>query len=131
MQNFLNEEIGMISSGIEQAKVVVNQHFDRAAQYWEDVYQHRDVTGQIYRERRAAVLRMVDTLFPPRNTRILEVGCGAGATSVALASRMYRVEAVDSVEKMISATRRLAEQAGVSDLVSSRTAASTPAVCER
>jgi ubiquinone/menaquinone biosynthesis C-methylase UbiE len=112
----------MVSSSIEQAKVVVDQHFDRAAQYWEDVYQHRDVTGQIYRERQAAVLRMVDTLFLRRNTRILEVGCGAGATSVALASRMYRVEAVDSVEKMISATRRLAAQAGVSDLVSSRMA---------
>lgn len=112
----------MPSIDSRQVQFAVDRHFDNAAEYWHDVYQHPDVTGQIYRERQAGVLRMVDTLFLPPNTRVLEVGCGAGATSVALASKLYRVEAVDSTQKMISATRELATRAGVNDLLSAKVA---------
>lgn len=105
-----------------ESQTAINRHFDTAARYWRDVYLQSDVSGEIYRERRRAVLDMIGTLSLPRGTRILEIGCGAGETSVALAAKGYRVEAVDSVEKMICSTAQLANQAGVGDLVSCKVA---------
>jgi ubiquinone/menaquinone biosynthesis C-methylase UbiE len=49
--------------------------------------------------------------------RILEVGCGAGLTTVALALRGYVVEAVDMAEAMLQLTRQAADEAGVGHLV--------------
>jgi ubiquinone/menaquinone biosynthesis C-methylase UbiE len=47
-------------------------------------------------------------------SRALEVGCGAGLTSIALARQGYFVEAVDSTVEMVDLTRAEARRAGVS-----------------
>ena len=59
------------------------------------------------------VLAMARQLSLPLGSPILEIGCGAGFTSVALAENGYTVHAVDSVDAMITRTRQHAEEAGV------------------
>jgi len=93
-------------------------HFDRSSAYWTDIYEYEDVDGTIYRERRAVVLTLAQKLGLPAESRILEVGCGSGLTSVELAHEGYRIQAVDSVDAMIQRTRQHADKAGVGDRIS-------------
>jgi ubiquinone/menaquinone biosynthesis C-methylase UbiE len=101
-----------IAFGAEQQKLV-DAHFQLHAAQWREVYTEASFEGAIYRERSATVLRWADELLMPRAARILEIGCGAGVTAVALARRGYLVEAVDSVVDMLKTTRRYADGAGM------------------
>jgi ubiquinone/menaquinone biosynthesis C-methylase UbiE len=96
---------------------LVNSHFHSSASYWTEVYRNETVEAAIYRQRHEVVLSIVAELGLPQGSRILELGCGAGLTSVALAQRGYQVEAVDSVPIMVDLTSRHAKQAGVDDRV--------------
>ena len=92
-------------------------HFEAASAYWKEIYEYADVEATIYRERRSVVLGLVRKLALSTEWPILEIGCGSGLTSVALAQDGYTVQAVDSVDAMIKQTRQHAEDAGVSDRV--------------
>ncbi len=92
---------------------LVEAHFRASAAYWKEIYQLEGLDATIYRQRKAVVLRLVDKLGLSPDSRILEVGCGAGLTAVALAQRGYVVEAVDTVNAMIDLTRQHAVEAGV------------------
>ncbi len=92
----------------------VNGHFAREARYWADVYRRDDdVDAVIYQRRLCCVLDMVDRLGLTGDAPLLEIGSGAGYAAVALARRGHRVEAVDPVARMVDATRRHAQRAGV------------------
>jgi len=60
---------------------------------------------------------MVRKLAVSTERPVLEIGCGAGLTSVALAQSGYTVQAVDSVDAMINNTRKHAQEAGVGDRI--------------
>ena len=92
-------------------------HFEAASAYWKEIYEYADVEATIYRERRSVVLGLVRKLALSTEWPILEIGCGSGLTSVALAQDGYTVQAVDSVDAMIKQTRQHAEDAGVGDRV--------------
>jgi len=92
-------------------------HFEATLAYWKDIYEFGDVDATIYRERRSVVLALVQKLALSAECPILEIGCGSGSTSVALAQDGYTVQAVDSVDAMIKLTRQHAEDAKVSDRV--------------
>jgi 2-polyprenyl-6-hydroxyphenyl methylase/3-demethylubiquinone-9 3-methyltransferase len=100
----------------------VNVYFGAAAAYWRDIYSQEDVCGAIYQERRARALDLVKSLCLPARARILEIGCGAGLTSVALARLGYLVDAVDTVPAMLDSTREHAARAGVEELITPRLA---------
>src|SRR5262249_36593088 len=67
--------------------------------------------------RHSMALRWVQDLDLRPNARILEVGCGAGLLTVALALNGYIVDAVDSTDAMLQMTRQTATRHGVEDLV--------------
>jgi ubiquinone/menaquinone biosynthesis C-methylase UbiE len=100
---------------IDQHQRDVNAFFHDHSRYWRDVYQESSLDAHIYRERQAAVLKLVDKLGTPGRSLALEVGCGAGLTTVELAKRGYAVEAIDTVEAMLDLTRQALVNAGVED----------------
>jgi SAM-dependent methyltransferase len=91
----------------------VDDYFESAADYWKDIYgENQRLLATIYRERRELVLRWVDDLRLHAGSRILEIGCGAGVTTAALA-RKYHVWAVDTAQAMVESTRHEAVVRGV------------------
>jgi ubiquinone/menaquinone biosynthesis C-methylase UbiE len=106
-----------MSPTAEQQKLV-DSHFQSYAGRWREVYEESGIEGAIYRKRCAVVLRWIDELAMPLREHVLEIGCGAGVSVVALAQRGYLVAAVDPVAEMLNSTRQHAASAGVSFSVS-------------
>ncbi len=122
MQNPRIDEVWGDSPELLDEQKRVNAYFQSAALYWKEIYQLEDVYATIHRERRTMVLEFVDQLALPRGSRILEIGCGAGLTTVALAQRGYLVDAVDTVRAMLDLTRQAAAEAGLEKRVRTSTA---------
>jgi predicted ATP-grasp superfamily ATP-dependent carboligase/SAM-dependent methyltransferase len=95
----------------------VDDYFDRVSDYWETVYEEDDVQGLIYRERLRRANDWIGDLGLAPGSGVLEIGCGAGAMSVALARRGFDVQAMDSVPAMVERARRHVEAQGFSDRV--------------
>jgi ubiquinone/menaquinone biosynthesis C-methylase UbiE len=111
------------SSGILQNtehQTLVDAHFQSHVARWKDLYEQAEAgnDGATYRNRLELVLRWIDGLAFPAGERVLEIGCGSGQCTVALARRGYLVQAIDSVEGMIDSTQELAAQAGVRSSIS-------------
>jgi ubiquinone/menaquinone biosynthesis C-methylase UbiE/O-antigen/teichoic acid export membrane protein len=100
----------------------VDAHFESEAPFWKEVYEHSDLRSLKYVDRRSLALAWVDRLGIPPGARVLEAGCGAGVTAVALAERSLQVEATDTVPAMVALTLRNAAEAGVKDRVEARIA---------
>lgn len=62
---------------------------------------------------RAEVEFLVELLALPRGSRILDVGCGTGRHSIALAASGFKVTGVDISEGMLGEARKAAQEAGV------------------
>jgi 2-polyprenyl-3-methyl-5-hydroxy-6-metoxy-1,4-benzoquinol methylase len=97
----------------QEEKKRVDSYFAAHSSGWNDIYQREDVYSVIYQDRRSIALRYFRDLSLPQDARILEIGCGAGMTSVDMARCGYTVEAVDSVKAMIDLTRQNALKFGV------------------
>jgi SAM-dependent methyltransferase len=93
----------------------VASFFDGDADFWSEVYGHEDAFGATIQRRHARALAWIDDLKLPASSPALEVGCGAGLLSVALAQRGLAVTAVDAAPAMVTATQRHAEGAGVAE----------------
>ncbi|MBI1806216.1 MAG: class I SAM-dependent methyltransferase [Ignavibacteria bacterium] len=105
------------SDAIEKQQHLADTHFQSAAVYWKAIYEDRDLQSQIYQQRREVILDMIDEISLPTNAHILEVGCGAGYTTVELARRGHRIEAIDTVPDMLELTQNLALEHRISDRV--------------
>jgi ubiquinone/menaquinone biosynthesis C-methylase UbiE len=92
-------------------------YFDAQAQFWDEMYGRRDVLGLVHQLRQTMALAWVDAIGLPADALVLELGCGNGSTSVALASRGLRVVASDVSDAMIARTRGRVADAGVEALV--------------
>ena len=95
----------------------VAERFRSEAPYWDAVYRGTDVFSRILQRRREVILRMIDQLSLSKNAHVLEVGCGAGLTTVELARRGYDIQAIDVAKEMLDLTLQHAAQANVSDRV--------------
>jgi ubiquinone/menaquinone biosynthesis C-methylase UbiE len=95
----------------------VESHFDSMSSYWAEIYSTESVRGVIQQRRMAIVLEWIEELALPRESRILEVGCGAGLTTIELARRGYTVYATDSSRAMVERTLRAVIESDVGDRV--------------
>src|SRR5438309_1572962 len=98
-------------------QLIVDTYFKASVRDWEEIYTRKDLNAVIYQQRKTFVLALVDKLGLPLDEKVLEVGCGAGLTTVALAHRGYSVDAVDSVDEMANLTGRRAVEASVAHRV--------------
>jgi 2-polyprenyl-3-methyl-5-hydroxy-6-metoxy-1,4-benzoquinol methylase len=92
-------------TNVNGAAKEIEDAFDASSSYWRNIYSGSDLHATVYRERHAAALAWIDELRLPAGSPVLEVGCGAGFLTVALASRGYRVESIDSSDAMVESTR--------------------------
>jgi len=95
----------------------VNVYFQSRLSKWKNIYANDGVRGDIYRARQATALDWIDGLGLELNSRMLEIGCGAGFLSIALAQRGFRLDAIDSVEAMVELARQHAMDAQLTHLL--------------
>jgi ubiquinone/menaquinone biosynthesis C-methylase UbiE len=108
------------SSDDEPHSEAVAAAFDAASDYWESIYDDTTVEAVVYQTRRAVVERWIAELPLEPGARVLEVGPGAGRTTVALARRGLEVDAIDVSEAMLERVQQRAEAEGVQRLVHTR-----------
>jgi ubiquinone/menaquinone biosynthesis C-methylase UbiE len=95
----------------------VNEYFESSSDYWKEIYFDTGLLPTIYQYRHDVTLRWIRELSLPTNARILEVGCGAGLLTVALARNGHMVDAIDSTAAMLGMARKEAVDRGVQSLV--------------
>src|SRR5215469_10254389 len=112
-----NVPVGTISStnnSPDGKRRAHGNYFRSVAENWERLYEDKHLTARIYQERKDMTLDWIEGFSLPDSARVLDLGCGAGYTAVALARRGYRVHAVDSEQTMLDIASRHAQAAGVS-----------------
>jgi ubiquinone/menaquinone biosynthesis C-methylase UbiE len=92
---------------------LVDSYFLQEASYWEKIYHGTGVMDLVHQERLRLIVDLAQKFAPARTSRILDIGCGAGLTAVALGKRDYTVHAVDSVFEMLDLTRKRALREGL------------------
>jgi ubiquinone/menaquinone biosynthesis C-methylase UbiE len=101
-----------------QQQEKVNIYFQSQSGFWKDIYESNGIYAEIHRNRYATVLDWIDNLMLTADSKVLEIGCGAGLLSVVLAQRGLNVHAIDSVADMVEQARRHAMESGAAELLS-------------
>jgi ubiquinone/menaquinone biosynthesis C-methylase UbiE len=96
---------------------LVQQHFRSTLPYWEQIYGDRSVYGRIYQERARRAIAYAAGLPLGSGTPVLEIGCGPGVITAALARMGLTVWAIDSLPEMVERTTATAQRAGLSSRV--------------
>jgi ubiquinone/menaquinone biosynthesis C-methylase UbiE len=91
-------------------QLLVDGHFAQRACRWKEIYDLDDIYAVIHQDRLNCLLTLARRLPVPPGSPVLDVGCGAGRTAIAMAAGGYRVQAVDTVEAMVAATSQLAAE---------------------
>ena len=110
-------KVGLKTQPVAERQDQVNRHFASTASTWKMTYEENTLSAVIYQERSAAAFDWIDGLAFRAGTPVLEVGCGAGLSTVALAQRGFTVTAIDSVPAMIQLTNELATDRNVAGRV--------------
>jgi ubiquinone/menaquinone biosynthesis C-methylase UbiE len=96
---------------------LVRQHFRSTLPYWEQIYADRTVYGRIYQERARRAIACLDGVDLPSGAPVLEIGCGPGVITTAMARKGFTVWAIDCLQEMVERTRAMTHRAGVGSRV--------------
>src|SRR5215510_9053705 len=91
----------MPSSDVIAYDASVRRHFRSTLPYWEEIYADRTVYGRIYQERAHRAIACVDALGLSAGAPVLEIGCGPGIMTTAMARTGLSVWAIDSLPEMV------------------------------
>jgi SAM-dependent methyltransferase len=99
---------------------LVQRHFRSTLPYWEQIYGDQSVYGRIYQERARRTIACLDGLALSSGTSVLEIGCGPGIITTAIARRGAHVWGIDTLHEMVERTMAMAEREGLAWRVSAR-----------
>lgn len=98
-----------VGSPSKEHKKKIGEFFTQDAEYWSEVYERPPTQttrlGHTIVRRQQAVLRLVSERAGKSNLRILELGCGTGATLVAVGEFGHTMVGVDISTGMLSKTK--------------------------
>ncbi len=100
---------------------LVDEFFDANVSYWKEIYEGEDINGIIYQQRQTAALKFIDELAFPRSVHVLEIGCGVGLMSIALAKRGFFVEAIDHAQAMVELADKQISKVGLESRITTCT----------
>jgi len=106
-----------MQSQLDNPQQRVNDYFESSRVDWERIYFENRLLPTIYQDRHNTALRWISELGLRTNARILEIGCGAGLLSIALAKNGYTVDAMDATAAMLSMTRKNAVDQNVQNQI--------------
>src|SRR5262245_58072025 len=99
---------------------VIRQHFRSTLPYWEQIYADGTTYSRIYQERARRAIAYLDDVNLSSGAPVLEVGCGPGVMTTAMAQKGVTVSAIDNVPEMIERTTAKARQCGLESRVFAR-----------
>lgn len=109
---------GFATDKSQALQLLVDGHFAQRACRWKEIYDLDDIYAVIHQDRLNCLVRLARRLPLPPGSPVLDVGCGAGRTAIAMAGSGYRVQAIDTVEAMVAATSQLAAERSLQTYVS-------------
>lgn len=86
-------------------RTLLRDYFTATLSDWETIYERRTVYATIYQQRLRAALHAVDALQLGAGRVAIDIGCGPGLGSAALARRGFCVHTVDTSAEMLARTR--------------------------
>jgi SAM-dependent methyltransferase len=99
---------------------LVSAYFESTVPRWEEFYAShgkQTVYATIYQSRFAVALSLADGLRLPPGSRCLDVGCGPGIATLALAQRGFVVNAIDLIKAQLDRTQERAAEAHLRERV--------------
>jgi ubiquinone/menaquinone biosynthesis C-methylase UbiE len=85
----------------------VFSHFNDRADYWKDIYSQETFPGYALRKRRECVLELCRKTAPGGS--LLDIGCGAGSFTHALAKEGYAATGIDLAPQMVESAKKEAQ----------------------
>lgn len=101
----------------DETKVRVAAHFQRSTIRWNDIYTDQSFDAIHIQTRLERVLKFVDQIPLGQSSRVLDLACGAGLTTLELLRREHKVQALDISQNMLHRARENCEGAELSEEV--------------